>query len=191
MLPEQLIKEFNEEADGRLAVFSVGVPLGKSALLSDVAGRFSPPALHVSEENVRAMLIDECYSRVRKSESTMHKMAVPRAHSLATEYIKLGGSSIIDLGMTRPGDRMKYADIYRNRNIGSKAVIAVYFMVKDVVSARQMKPDSRGGLQNEELQEMIDTLCSHPPTCSEGFDKVITLDASTPDFQILDIERPY
>lgn len=191
MLPEQLIKEFNEEADSRLAVFSVGVPLGKSALLADVAGRFSPPALHVHEENVRAMLIEENYSRVRKSESSMHKMAVPRAHNLATEYIKHGGSSIVDLGMTRPGDRMRYADIYRNRNVGAKAVVAVYFMVKDIVSARLIRPDTRGGLQDDGLQQMIDVLCSHPPTCSEGFDKVITLDASTPDFQILDVERPY
>lgn len=191
MLPEQLIKEFNEEADSRLAVFGVGVPLGKSALLADVASRFSPPALHVNEENVRAMLIEEDYSRIRKAESTMHKMAMPRAHKLATEYISLGGSSIVDLGMTRPGDRMRYADIYRNRNVGAKAVVAVYFMVKDVVSARLTKPDTRGRLHDDGLRQMIDTLCSYPPTCREGFDKVITLDASTPDFQILDIERPY
>lgn len=191
MLTEQLHKEFNEEADSRLAVFGVGVPLGKSALLAEVASQFSPPALHVNEENVRAMLINEYPPRIKKPESKMHRMAVVRAHRLATEYIRLGGSSIVDLGMTQPDDRMRYADIYRGRNVGARAVVAVYFMVKEAESARQARPRTRGRLYDDQLQKMIDTLCSHPPTCREGFDKVITLDASTPDFRILDIERPY
>ncbi len=191
MLANELSDHFQSLNTERLVVLGAGLPgLGKSEIFSEVANAQTPPALHLSDKAIKEMLIRENPDFVPASRRVADKKIRHTLKKTATEYLQAGGSVIVDIGHTNVAERRSNAEHYRQREFGAGAIVAVYFMVEDIETVKDKVKSLDLHVREPVLDSMLTSLQLTPPTCREGFDEVITIDANGSDFHILDIEHP-
>ena len=182
------MNEVRELGDGPTVVMGVGANgLGKSEVLSALASEYEPEALYVTYPKIRSYLAMTDPEFERDFDSIRQAKVGSAIRTISADYLYAQGSVVVDIGHTNQEGRRANASYFCQ--LGISGVMAVHFTVEDEYAAVGRYDGSGRGKRI--MTHALRSLRIHPPTCEEGFDKLVTVDATDKnDMKIVSVEIP-
>lgn len=188
MIARELLNEVRELGDGPTVVMGVGANgLGKSEVLSALASEYEPEALYVTYPKVRSFL-DKSDPEFARDSDNLRQIKIGNAiRMMSADYLCAQGSVVLDIGHTNYEARRNNAKYFGQ--LGISGVMAVHFTVQNEFAAVGRYDGSGRGKRI--MTHALKALRIHPPTCDEGFDKLVTIDATDKnDMKIVSVKIP-
>ncbi len=162
---------FEKQANGPIVVMGIGLPgAGKTEVLKPLSEEFDPIALYLSRKAVQNMVLRDQPDAYQLPSTSFNRKTWTRLYSNAGEYLRAGGSVIVDA--THTSEKRRQLSVIQYHQRGAVAVIGAYFSISHPSMALERLQISMHG---NSFTSMVEDLKRKPPSLSEGFSDIIRI----------------